>query len=217
MRIIFVKFREVSQKYPIVRGMASYTLIWPTGCLVQQKLVGKDELNYGQALRFSLYGGFFVAPTLYCWLRCSSYFWPKSDLKSALTKALIEQVTYSPAAMCCFFFGMNMLEMKPITECFEEVKQKFWPTYKVGVCVWPVLQTVNFIFVPEHNRVVYVSFCSFMWTSFLAYMKSRETRNKLKDPTKDNNPKHKSHFENNVNIESANQVEDKNKKASIIR
>lgn len=217
MRIIFVKFREVSQKYPIVRGMASYTLIWPTGCLVQQKLVGKDELNYGQALRFSLYGGFFVAPTLYCWLRCSSYFWPKSDLKSALTKALIEQVTYSPAAMCCFFFGMNLLEMKPITECFEEVKQKFWPTYKVGVCVWPVLQTVNFIFVPEHNRVVYVSFCSFMWTSFLAYMKSRETRTKLKDPMKDNNPKHKNNFDNNVNIESASQVEDKNKKVSIIR
>lgn len=33
--------------------------------------------------------------------------------------------------MCCFFFGMNLLEMKPVAEGAEEVKQKFWPTYKV--------------------------------------------------------------------------------------
>ena len=44
----------------------------------------------------------------------------------------MEQVTYGPAAMCCFFFGINLLEFKPIAECAEEVRLKFWPTYKVG-------------------------------------------------------------------------------------
>ncbi|XP_066587931.1 mpv17-like protein [Prorops nasuta] len=176
MRIILVKFREVTQKYPIVRGMASYTAIWPVASLLQQKITGKEELSYMQALRFSLYGGFFVAPTLYCWLKCASFLWPKSDLKSAVTKALVEQVTYSPMAMCCFFFGMNLLEMKPVSECVEEVKKKFLPTYKVAICVWPFLQTVNFVLIPEHNRVVYVSICSLMWTSFLAYMKALETK-----------------------------------------
>ncbi|KAK2586725.1 hypothetical protein KPH14_011760 [Odynerus spinipes] len=144
--------------------MASYAIIWPTASLLQQKI---------------------TAPTLYCWLRCASYFWPKSDFKSAITKALVEQVTYSPAAMCCFFFGMNLLEQKPIVECTEEVKQKFWPTYKVGVCVWPVLQTINFVLIPEHNRVVYVSVCSLMWTSFLAYMKALEAKRKQKEMMKD--------------------------------
>jgi len=86
MRIIFIKFREISQKYPIVRGMASYSIIWPAACLLQQKIMGKEEFNYAEAVRFSLYGGFYVAPTLYCWLRCASYFWPKADLKSAITK-----------------------------------------------------------------------------------------------------------------------------------
>lgn len=176
MRVIFVKFREVTQKYPVVRGMASYSVIWPVGSLLQQKIAGKEELNYAQALRFSLYGGFFVAPTLYAWLRCASHFWPKSDIRSAITKALVEQVTYGPAAMCCFFFGINLLEFKPISECAEEVRQKFWPTYKIGVCVWPILQTINFVLIPEHNRVVYVSVCSLMWTSFLAYMKSLEAK-----------------------------------------
>lgn len=89
MRVILVKFREISQKYPIVRGMASYSIIWPTGCLLQQKITGKEEFNFTEALRFSLYGGFYVAPTLYCWIKCSSYFWPKANLKSAITKVCI--------------------------------------------------------------------------------------------------------------------------------
>ncbi|XP_033213152.1 mpv17-like protein [Belonocnema kinseyi] len=173
---IVAKFREVTKKYPVARGMASYTVIWPVASLMQQKIIGKEELDFVQALRFSLYGGFFVAPTLYGWLKVASRIWPRSDFKSAITKALVEQVTYGPSAMCCFFFGISLLEFKPISECVEQVQQKFWPTYKIGVCVWPILQTVNFLLVPERNRVVYVSICSLMWTSFLAYMKSLEDK-----------------------------------------
>ncbi|XP_063972374.1 mpv17-like protein [Diachasmimorpha longicaudata] len=176
IRVIFYKFRELSLKYPVVRGMAAYSVIWPAGCLLQQKFVSKEELNYLQALRFSLYGGLFVAPTLYGWLTIASRVWPKTTLKSAITKALVEQVTYGPAAMCCFFFGMNLLELKPVSECVEEVKRKIFPTWRMGICVWPILQTINFVLIPERNRVVYVSICSLVWTSFLAYMKSLDAK-----------------------------------------
>ncbi|KAL2732988.1 mpv17-like protein isoform X1 [Vespula maculifrons] len=214
MRIILVKFREVSQKYPIVRGMASYTIIWPTASLFQQKITGRPELNYTEALRFSLYGGFFVAPTLYCWLRCASHFWPKSDFKSAITKALVEQVTYSPTAMCCFFFGMNLLEQKSISECAEEVKQKFWPTYKVGVCIWPILQTINFVLIPEHNRVVYVSVCSFIWTSFLAYMKALEAKREQQGMANDGTNE-KEFLENTQNAKSMIRSVEKSRSSSL--
>ncbi|XP_057321272.1 uncharacterized protein LOC130665042 [Microplitis mediator] len=174
MRIIFVRIGEFSRRYPIVRGMASYTVIWPTACLLQQKISGKEKLDYIHALRFSLYGGFFVGPTLFAWLKIATYLWPRPNLRSAITKALVEQVTYGPAAICCFFFGINLLEFKPISECVEEVKNKFFPTWKIGVFVWPILQTINYVFIPERNRVVYVSFCSLGWTSLLSYVKSLE-------------------------------------------
>lgn len=86
IRVILFKFREVSHKYPVVRGMAAYSVIWPAGCLIQQKLISKEELNYLQALRFSIYGGFFVAPTLYGWLTIATRMWPQVTFKSAITK-----------------------------------------------------------------------------------------------------------------------------------
>ena len=106
MRVFLVKFREVTKKYPVVRGMASYTVIWPVASLIQQKIIGKENLDFVQAARFSIYGGCFVAPTLYCWLRVASHFWPKSDIKSAITKVIFTLNSFS--RMCIFILLLNV-------------------------------------------------------------------------------------------------------------
>lgn len=77
-----------TRRYPIVRGMLSYAAIWPTSCIIQQTIAGKTWENYDwvQALRFSLYGGLFTAPTLYGWVRISTHLWPQTTLRTAITK-----------------------------------------------------------------------------------------------------------------------------------
>ncbi|KAH8415354.1 hypothetical protein KR222_004998 [Zaprionus bogoriensis] len=162
--------------HPMVKGAVTYALLWPTGSLIQQTLEGRDLKTYdwARALRFSLFGGLYVAPTLYGWVRLSSAMWPQTSLRVGIIKALTEQVSYGPFACVSFFMGMSLLELKSFSQAVEEVKEKAAPTYKVGLCVWPFIQTLNFSLVPEHNRVVFVSICSLMWIIFLAYTKSRE-------------------------------------------
>ncbi|XP_017093016.1 PXMP2/4 family protein 4 isoform X1 [Drosophila bipectinata] len=161
--------------HPMARGALTYAVMWPTGCLIQQAIEGKSPRDYdwARALRFSLFGSLYVAPTLYGWVRLTSAMWPKTNLRSGIIKAVTEQLSYGPFACVSFFMGMSLLEMKTFSQAIEETIEKAPPTYKVGVCIWPFLQTINFSLVPEHNRVVFVSICSLMWTIFLAYMKSR--------------------------------------------
>lgn len=47
-------------------------------------------------------------------------------------QTLVETLTYTPFAMCSFYFGMSMLEMKPFNEACLEAHAKFLPTYKVS-------------------------------------------------------------------------------------
>ncbi|CAG9860722.1 unnamed protein product [Phyllotreta striolata] len=178
---VFSRLVAFSNRHPVVRGMLSYGTIWPTSCIIQQTIAGKTWENYdwGQALRFSIYGGLFTAPTLYAWIRISSKIWPQSTLKSSVKKALVEQLTYGPLALICFFFGMSLLEGKSVEQAKQQVSEKFLPTWKVGFCVWPVLQTVNFCYISEKNRVPFVSACSLVWCCFLAYMHELEMKKKL--------------------------------------
>lgn len=61
-------------------------------------------------------------------------------------QTFVETITYTPFAMCSFYFGMSILEMKPLNEAMAEVKSKFLPTYKVCpifflylyVSIWPL-------------------------------------------------------------------------------
>lgn len=85
---VLSRFSAFTHKHPVVRGMLSYAIIWPTSCIIQQTIADKTWKNYDwmQALRFSLYGGLFTAPTLYAWVRLSTKIWPHVTLKTAITK-----------------------------------------------------------------------------------------------------------------------------------
>lgn len=86
MTTIFARIVKFSITYPVTRGMASYAVIWPTGCLIQQMAFGDDKFDFTRAARFGLFGAFYVAPTLNIWLTIARYLYPKNDLRSAIIK-----------------------------------------------------------------------------------------------------------------------------------
>lgn len=130
--LIIKKINDLLSKHPVTRGILSYSIIWPAGCFLQQVLFNEDEkISWTKCLRFMIYGGFFVAPTLYAWIRLSSMMFPQSGIKPAISKALVEQISYTPFAMTCFYFGMSLMEGKSTQESAKEVSTKFLPTYKV--------------------------------------------------------------------------------------
>ncbi|XP_030760391.1 uncharacterized protein LOC115885580 [Sitophilus oryzae] len=88
MVAVFSRLVAFTNRHPVARGMLSYGTLWPTSCLIQQTMSGKTIENYDwiQALRFSLYGGLFTAPTLYAWIKLSSRLWPATSLKTSIAK-----------------------------------------------------------------------------------------------------------------------------------
>ncbi|KAF9418044.1 hypothetical protein HW555_005028 [Spodoptera exigua] len=173
---VLTKFLHLPEQYPMIRGMVSYAIIWPACSLTQEYLERGTSLshaNWARAARFGFFGAFCMAPVFYGWLKYSSRFFKKNSIVSAITRAAIEQISYAPLALAYFYFGMSFLEMKPINACVDEVKEKFWPTYKIGVLYWPSVQTLNFYFISEKNRIIFVSLASFIWTVYLSHMKSK--------------------------------------------
>ncbi|CAH1710176.1 hypothetical protein AGLY_010468 [Aphis glycines] len=167
-----------ASKHGLVRGVAIYSITWPVSSLIQQTLdpSGNKTIDLQRAAKFSMYGGLFVAPTLYAWMRFASYVWPSMTITSHITKAVVEQFSYGPFAMASFFFFMTLLDGGTIEDAKMEVKEKFFSTWKIAVMVWPVLQTINYCVIPPRNRLIFVSFAGLIWTTFLAYIKYEKNR-----------------------------------------
>ncbi|KAJ2953822.1 hypothetical protein O0L34_g1450 [Tuta absoluta] len=178
-------FVRVTRKYPIVRGMMSYALTWPCCSLAQEYIefgVPLSDANWPRAARFSLFGAFFVSPVIYTWMKYTQPLFPGLSMVTCLKRSLFEQVTYGPFALSYFLFGMSLLKLNGINKSVEEVKEKFWPAYKVGFGYWMTAQTINYGLVPPKNRVVFLSAASFIWTVYMAHiMSERHKEDKTKE------------------------------------
>lgn len=182
------------RQHPMLKGMAVYSVIWPSSSVVQQ-LITKEDFDWKKSLRFFVFGTFFVAPTLYGWIKLTSHMWPQMSLKNGIAKAVTEQFSYGPAAGVSFFTLMTLMEGKGFADVRTEVSEKFprtfrgenevktvwsfihsWILFPVGVCYWPFIQVINFSFIKERNRVPFVAMASFIWTIFLAYMQQLDAQ-----------------------------------------
>lgn len=61
---MFAKVSTFFRAHPMLKGMAMYSVIWPTSSVVQQ-VINKEDLDWKKSARFFMFGTFFVAPTLY--------------------------------------------------------------------------------------------------------------------------------------------------------
>lgn len=165
---------KLFRSYPILKGMAVYSVIWPSSSIVQQ-IIAKEKIDYKKVFRFWLFGTFFDSPLLYGWVKLSSQMWASMSFRSGITKAVVEQFSYSPLAAVSFFSIMSLMEGKSFKEARQEVVEKFPQTYGTAIIFWPVIQTINYAFMKESNRVPFVAVVSFFWTLFLAYMQQLET------------------------------------------
>lgn len=50
-----------------------------------------ETYDWARALRFSLFGGLYVAPTLYGWVRLTSAMWPQTNLRIGIVKVSRER------------------------------------------------------------------------------------------------------------------------------
>lgn len=87
MRNIISLVKHAYIKYPIIRGMTAFAIMWPASNGVQQMLdKTRDKIDVLEVIRFSSFGTFVVAPTVYAWAKTVAFLVPGNTLKSVITK-----------------------------------------------------------------------------------------------------------------------------------
>jgi len=166
-------------RHPFLRGMVSYTIMWPAANLMHQTR-DKSRTNYDlwEAARYGAVGVTFVLPVYYTWLKNINRLIPATDWKTCIKKVILEQTFYWPVAITVFFAGMNLYDGSSFQHFKDELRQKYVKTHLTGLCFWPfVAPVINYSnLIAPHNRVPLAATASFIWATFLSYVKDLETK-----------------------------------------
>ncbi|GAA5907140.1 Mpv17/PMP22 family protein [Sporobolomyces salmoneus] len=91
------------------------------------------------------------------------------SLKALLKRVAADQLGMAPISLLIFLFSMSLLEGLNGEETQEKIKNNYWPILFVNWQVWPILQLINFRYVPLRYRVPFGSILGILWTGFLSF------------------------------------------------
>ncbi|KAJ1657061.1 hypothetical protein IWQ61_003470 [Dispira simplex] len=147
-------------------------------------------LQMDRVLRFASFG-FCNAPLLYMWYTfldrrfplpttniaatTSPTLFQSSTLWAVAKRVLCDQIFYAPIGISIFFIFITVMEGGRQKEIREKFTSHYISAMTANYKVWPLVQSVNFFFVPLSLQVPFASTVSFFWNSYLSWLNSSRT------------------------------------------
>ena len=90
-------------------------------------------------------------------------------------KIALDQLTIAPFMITSFFVGLSLMEGNSAKKIFEEWMDKFPKAYALGMCFWPVANSIQWRFVPIPARPIWQAVMALVWGNVLCFLKSYST------------------------------------------
>ncbi|KAL3903991.1 MAG: hypothetical protein SGILL_010238 [Bacillariaceae sp.] len=92
-----------------------------------------------------------------------------------MVKLFLDSILFSPTVVAGYFCVRSILEGSGFHGAKEKLKTKFLPTLFGAWKFWPLVNSVNFYFVPLQFQVLYMNVLSLLWSGYLTYVNSAKT------------------------------------------
>ena len=152
----------------------SCVVIHAVGDCLEQKLIERQmPYDYHRTVKFAA-TGIFSGTSDHVWYYMLDKGFPGVNNRSVIIKVTLDQFFYTAFEIVCFFLIYNIIDGKGIKGGISELKEKYFEILTVSYVFWPILQLVNFKFVPLSLRVIYSEVMSLIWCMYLSWATHRE-------------------------------------------
>ncbi|KAL2548390.1 Peroxisomal membrane 22 kDa (Mpv17/PMP22) family protein [Forsythia ovata] len=181
--------------HPIKTQVISSGFIWGFGDIAAQAVTNStakkyhnqspDEdkefkINWRRVATTSLFGFGFVGPVGHFWyegldrfIRLRLQLRPNS-FRFVTTKVAVDGMLFGPLDLLVFFTYMGFSTGKSAAQVKEDVKRDFLPALVLEGGVWPLVQVVNFRYVPVRYQLLYVNIFCLLDSCFLSWIEQQE-------------------------------------------
>ncbi|XP_023164391.1 mpv17-like protein isoform X2 [Drosophila hydei] len=168
--------RSVFRRHPFVANSAIYGSLYVAAEFSQQYVSKRwlapeqrEDIDYATVGRYAVMGTTLYAPSLYAWYKWLDGTFPGTLKTTILKKLVLDQFVLTPYCLTLFFTGMSLME--GAEHPFEELREKFVPTFLRSCIFWLPAQALNFMFIAPRFRIIYMGICGMIWVNILCYIK----------------------------------------------
>ncbi|KAI5190131.1 protein Mpv17 [Nematocida sp. AWRm77] len=176
------KYRGIIERKPANIQKELFVYLWQgamaSGVLTMSDVIGQmvvgEEFSFFSPLAMGAFG--FVTGvmcyTLYQKMEVPGEkgMRPKDRVRIAFKKMLIDQLLWSPISNFIFILYISIIDAKP--RSIKDVLLLYVTVLLRSYRIWPVVQMVNFLFLPIEFRVPFMCTMSLLWNIYLKIIRS---------------------------------------------
>ena len=99
---------------------------------------------------------------------------PGTKPVTVATKVLIDQTLWNPIFGLMFFGYLNLMEGKSFNDYTNKIKADLKTAVMGSWAVWVPAHTINFAFVPPHQRLLYINTIQIGYNVFLSFLGNKQ-------------------------------------------
>lgn len=140
---------------------------------------GKEpkEWDFRRLAAVTAFGIFGMGPMGHVWYQALDKFthaFCRTQTQMVITKVCGDTFVFGPVCLWLFFASVSVMEG---TE-WESIRRKLWrdfvPTYLIDYSFWPIVQGINFHFIPVRHQLLFVNTVCFFDDIFLTYIQHNQ-------------------------------------------
>lgn len=100
--------------------------------------------------------------------------WQPNSFRFVGTKVALDGIIFGPLDLLLFFTYMGFSTGKSVPQIKEDVKRDFLPALVLEGGIWPLVQVVNFRYIPVRYQLLYVNFFCLVDSCFLSWIEQQQ-------------------------------------------
>jgi protein Mpv17 len=155
-----------------VKGVTCGTLMG-AGDVIAQLIEARGDLPGGRKVNWVRVGrmtaiGCAIGPVLHHWYLFLERSVTGVGTVAALKKLALDQTLFAPVLLATITTLIGASEGKNLEQLKTGLKNNYVEALKLNYCVWPFANFVTFKYIPERQRVLFVSLVSLGWNTLLS-------------------------------------------------
>jgi len=174
LQSLLVRYTWAAEAYPLVTKSLTAGVLAACGDVLAQTLERKPRLQLDRTVRLVTFSMLWSGPSGHYWYKALDSFWGAGLSKSlAMRKMLCDQLIMAPVGLVVFFAGMGALEGQTWTQIKQRCRKDYVSLLLPNWLLWPAVSFINFTYVPQPQRVLFVGTVAVFWNAFISFIFNR--------------------------------------------
>lgn len=150
--------------------------------ITQKKIEGQKEWDMKRTAIMGSFGLLWHGPSSHYFYGWLDRFMPGKCVRSVAAKTVFDQSFWNPTVKVIFFSYLSVAEFKGWDELCVKMNEGFMPAVLGSWVFWTPAHLVNFRFVPNDQRVLYINSLQILFNCFLSYLGNNDLKLHIKLP-----------------------------------